>query len=467
MACHLMYDSFSRPTTKVAVWGPLAKRPPAWTPRPFCQVLASFVGEGRQLAKGPQTATLVVGTQGKTEETALHEVSTPVLTPDSMKIVHIITGLDTGGAEVMLRELLRQTPRPAFDSQVISLSDIGPVGKSIQALGFKVSSLGMRPGLPDIGALWRLSRRLKRLQPDVVQTWLYHGDLVGGLAARLAGIEAILWGIHISFLDAPQSKKSTLAVVKAGALLSHWVPRSIVCCAQSALELHEQIGYDARKMQVIPNGFDLAEFAPHESARGAVRDELGLAPDTPLVGLIGRFHPQKDHANFLRAASLIARSDSRTHFVLVGAGSEWSNGELARPIEDAGLKARFHLLGRRDDIPRLSAALDVLALSSAYGEAFPLVVGQAMACEIPCAVTDVGDSAALVGEAGRVVPPRDAQALAGAIRELLDLSKEERRALGRAARTRIEERFSIQSVAARYHALYRGLAGEGSRRVNQ
>jgi len=384
-----------------------------------------------------------------------------------MKIVHIISGLNTGGAEVMLRELLRQSPRLDWEAQVISLSDIGPVGKSIQGLGFKVSSLGMKPNLPDVGALWRLSRRLKRIQPDVVQTWLYHGDLVGGLAARMAGIKAIAWGVHISFLDGSQSKKSTLAMVKAGALLSRWVPRSIVCCAQSALELHERIGYDARKMLVIPNGFDLSEFAPDEAARASVRDELGLSPQTPLVGLIGRFHPQKDHANFLKAASIIARSDSHTHFVLVGTGSEWDNGELARPIEDAGLKERFHLLGRRDDIPRLSAALDVLTLSSAYGEAFPLVVGQAMACEIPCAVTDVGDSADLVGDTGRVVPPRDAQALAGAIRELLDLSPEERRALGRAARCRIEERFSIESVAARYHALYRELASQASQPENR
>jgi len=379
-----------------------------------------------------------------------------------MKIVHIISGLNTGGAEVMLRELLRHSPRRDFEAQVISLSDVGPIGQSIRALGFKVSSLGMRPGAPDVGALWRLSRRLKRLQPDVVQTWLYHGDLVGGLAARLAGIEAILWGIHMSFLDAPQSKKTTLAVIKASALLSRWVPRSIVCCAQSALELHEQMGYDARKMQVIPNGFDLDEFAPDESARASVRDELKLPPDTPLVGLIGRFHPQKDHANFLQTASIMARSDSRTHFVLVGEDSEWSNGELARPIEDAGLKERFHLLGRRDDIPRLSAALDVLALSSAYGEAFPLVVGQAMACEIPCAVTDVGDSAALVGDAGRIVPPHDPQALAHAIRELLDLSPEARRTLGMAARARIQDHFPIQDIAARYHALYRELASGGA-----
>ncbi len=377
-----------------------------------------------------------------------------------MKIVHIITGLNTGGAEVMLRELLRHCPRPEFDSQVISLTDIGPIGQSIRDLGFKVSSLRMRPQLPDPGALWRLSRRLKRLKPDVVQTWLYHGDLIGGLAARLAGIDALAWGIHISQLDAPQSKKSTLATVKAGALLSPFVPKRIVCCAQSALELHERIGYDARKMQVIPNGFDLREFKPDAAARASVRSELNVPLDAALVGLIGRFHPQKDHENFLRAARIVAQSNAQTRFVLIGAGSQWSNVELSGRIESAGLKARFHLLGRRDDMPRLSAALDILALSSSYGEAFPLVVGQAMACEVPCAVTDVGDSADLVGDTGRVVAPRDPQALAQAISELLDLGLEGRRELGKRARRRIEERFLIQSVAARYHELYRELAQE-------
>lgn len=376
-----------------------------------------------------------------------------------MKIVHIITGLNTGGAEVMLRELLRHSPRPEFDSQVISLTDIGSVGKSIQQLGFKVSSLGMRPQLPDPGALWRLSRRLKRIRPDVVQTWLYHGDVLGGLAARLAGIEALAWGIHISWLDAPQSKKSTLVTVKAGAYLSRFVPKTIVCCAQSALEMHERIGYDARKLRVIPNGFDLREFKPDQDARDAVRSELELPREALLVGLIGRFHPQKDHENFIRAAEILAQSQSAAHFVLIGAGIQWSNGELSDSIENTGLKARFHLLGRRDDIARLSASLDVLALSSSYGEAFPLVVGQAMACEVPCAVTNVGDSADLVGDTGRVVPSSDPGALAGAIRELLDLGLEGRRALGQRARRRIEERFSIESVAARYHEVYWELAG--------
>jgi glycosyltransferase involved in cell wall biosynthesis len=379
--------------------------------------------------------------------------------PFSMKIVHIITGLNTGGAEVMLRELLKHSPRPQFESQVISLTGIGPIGQSMRELGFQVSSLGMRPQLPDPGALWRLSRRLKRQKPDVVQTWLYHGDLIGGLAARLAGIEAVAWGIHISWLDAPQSKKSTLAMVKAGALLSPFVPRRIVCCAQSALELHERIGYDRTKMQVIPNGFDLGEFKPDEGARDSVRRELGLESETPLVGLIGRFHPQKDHENFVRAARIVAKNDARTRFVLIGSGNEWSNEQLNDWIESAGLKARFHLLGRRDDVARLSASFDVLALSSSYGEAFPLVVGQAMACQVPCAVTDVGDSADLVGDTGRIVAPRDAPALAQGIRELLDLGLEGRAALGQRARRRIEERFSIQSVAARYHELYREIAG--------
>lgn len=375
-----------------------------------------------------------------------------------MKIVHIITGLNTGGAEVMLRELLRHSDPTSFQHEVMSLTDIGPTGKTIQELGFKVTYLGMRPQFPDAGALWRLSRRLKRLRPDVVQTWLYHGDVIGGLAARLAGIRAVVWGIHISQLDAPHTKKSTLLTVQAGARLSHFVPARIVCCARSALELHEKIGYDARKMEVIPNGFDLNDFAPDPLARELVRRELQLEARTPLVGLIGRFHPQKDHENFVRAAQILSQSDGRTHFVLIGAGSEWSNELLARPIENAGLKARFHLLGRRDDIARWSAGLDVLALSSAYGEAFPMVVGQAMACETVCAVTDVGDSADLVGDTGAVVPPRDAGALARALSELLSAPPDERAASGKAARLRIEERFSIASVTARYEELWRQLA---------
>lgn len=372
-----------------------------------------------------------------------------------MKVVHIITGLNTGGAEVMLRELLRYADRERLQSAVISLTDIGPVGRNIQDLGVPVQAMNMKRGVPHPGGVLRLARLLRRMRPDVVQTWLYHADLIGGLATRLAGIRALAWGIHISYLDAPQSKKTTLWAVKAGARLSRHVPRKIVCCAYSAQRLHAQIGYDAAKMIVIPNGFDVKKFKPDPEARRAIRRELQLSDDVPLVGLIGRFDPQKDHHNFVQAALKLHGTWPDARFLLCGDGSVWSNQVLMRWIDEAGLRSCFLLLGRREDTHRLIAALDILSLSSSYGEAFPMVVGEAMSCGVPCVVTDVGDAAFMVGETGRVVPPQQPQALAAAWSELLEMDSPRRRELGNAARERIARQFGIESVAARYEGVYR------------
>lgn len=376
-----------------------------------------------------------------------------------MKIVHIITGLNVGGAEVMLRSLLQHSDRAAFESEVISLTDIGSVGRDIAALGVPVRAMQMRRGVPEPGGLMRLIRQLRQMRPDVVQTWLYHADLIGGLAARLAGIRALAWGLHISHLDAPSSKKSTLWTVKMGARLSHRLPARIVCCAHSAQRLHTEIGYAADKMTVIPNGFDGHSLRPDEAARRATRAELELDDATPLIGLVGRFHPQKDHHNFIRAAALLHARRPDAHFLLCGEGSEWSNATLRAWIDEAKLRERFHLIGRRDTAP-LYPALDVLSLSSSYGEAFPMVVGEAMSCGVPCVVTDVGDSALLVGAMGRVVAPRDAAALSAAWLELLEMPQAERQALGQQARGHIAAHYSIDAVAARYAALYQELASE-------
>lgn len=380
-----------------------------------------------------------------------------------IKIVHVITGLGTGGAEMMLYKLLSSTHRDEFSHSVISLTDRGTLGSGIQALGVPVSVLGMHRGLPNPLDIWRLAKMLRRESPDLVQTWMYHGDLVGGLAARMAGNVPVLWGIRQSTFDSRRSRRRTQLVARLCARLSRWLPATIVCCSDMGRRSHEALGYDARKMVVIPNGFDLTAFAPDPQARSAVRQELGLDREALLVGLIARFDPQKDHENFIRAAGLLHRHRPDVHFVLCGDGIDRENTQLGGWIEAAGIGTHCHLLGRRRDMARLNAALDVATLSSSWGEGFPNVVGEAMACGVPCAVTDVGDSALIVGESGRVVPCRDPEALAAAWQELLDMPVEERRVLGAAARRRIEERYSLQAVVALYEQLYRETAAQGAR----
>jgi glycosyltransferase involved in cell wall biosynthesis len=380
-------------------------------------------------------------------------------TKKPLSVLHVITALLGGGAEMMLYRLLSRLDRTRFTPQVISLLDHGPISRKIQALGIPVRSLGMKEGIPNPVVVLRLARWLRQDPPDVIQTWMYHADLVGGLAARLAGGFPVAWGIRHSDLSTETSSRLTHLTVKMCAHLSRWLPDRIVCCSEASRQVHTAIGYAADKMVVIPNGYDVETFRPDSGARASVRKRLAISEDAPVVGMVARFDPQKDHRTFIRAAQLLHRDRPDAHFLLCGDEVTWENQELARWIDEADLRTRCHLLGRRDDeIPNLTAAFDIASLSSSYGEGFPNVVSEAMSCGVPCVVTDVGDAALIVGQTGIVVPPSNPEALATAWRKVLDLGCEGRRHLGIAARQSIRERFDIAEVVGRYQHLAEELA---------
>lgn len=369
------------------------------------------------------------------------------------KITHIITGLGVGGAEIMLYNLLSHTDRSRFAPEVISLLEPGPVGRKIEALGIRVRSLGMDRGIPNPLQVLRLARWLKEQSPDLVQTWMYHANLIGGLAAKCARNIPVIWGIHHSTLDSVVTKPRTRYVVKISAPLSRLLPARVVCCSETSRATHSELGYDPDKMVMIPNGFDLVSFRPDPLARTSLCRELALPDHTPLIGLVARFHPLKDHQTFLRAAAYLHRELPDARFILCGEGVDWQNSELAQWVRQAGLEKACYLLGRRNDMPRITTALDV-ASSSSIAEAFPLVVGEAMACGVPCVVTDVGDSAIIVGDTGVVVPPRNPHALAEGWHNMLELPAEQRSSLGARARQRILENYSLAHVVGEYEALY-------------
>lgn len=371
------------------------------------------------------------------------------------KIVHLITGLNTGGAEMMLYKLISKMDRDKFEIQVISLTNIGSIGKKIAALGIPVSMLGMRKGPSDLMAIFKFARWLLMTKPGIIQTWMYHADLIGGMAAKMAGGIPVVWGIRHSNLDPAGNKKTTIWTAGLCAMFSKWIPKKIVCCSEASREVHTKLGYDSSKMLVIPNGFDLKIFKPDASARLSVRKELDLPQDTLLIGLVSRFDPQKDHYNFIQAAAKLLKQHPAIHFLLCGDKVAWDNKDLLNWIDTAGIRSNFHLLDRRQDIPHITAALDIASSSSSFGEGFPNVVGEAMACGVPCVVTDVGDSALIVGAAGKVVAPRDSSALAMAWQALIVLDEDGRRRLGDLARQRINERFSLPIITQRYETLYK------------
>ena len=379
--------------------------------------------------------------------------------PLPVRLVHIISGLELGGAETMLYQLLAGTDLERFPSEVVSMTTRGPVGERIAQLGVPVHALGMRRGLPTPWHLLPLVGLLRRASPDIVQTWMYHADLFGGAAARLGRRIPVVWGIHHTRLERESTPAGTLWTARVNARLSHRLPARIVCCSEATRRVHVQMGYAADRMLVIPNGIDLGRFGPDPGARLSVREELGLAPNALLIGMAARFHPLKDHHNFVQAARRAAELLD-VHFVLCGEGIVAENSVLSGWIKQAGLGGRFHLLGRREDMPRLFASLDISTLSS-RSEAFPLVVGEAMASGVPCVVTDVGDAAEIVGTTGFVVPPEDSEALDEAWRRLIEGGPELRGRLGQIARQRIEERYSLQATVAKYQDLYVSLCRGG------
>jgi glycosyltransferase involved in cell wall biosynthesis len=368
-----------------------------------------------------------------------------------VRITFVITGLGTGGAEMMLLKLLQHGPL-LRGGRVIALQCGGELAGRFKHLGQRVDCLSMKAGVPNPLAIWRLVKFLRNDRPDVVSTWMYHADVVGGLAARIAGIP-VVWGIRNSTLGT-STKFTTRAMVWLAAHLSKSVPTRIISCSEEARAVHEQIGYAKDRFRVIPNGFDLGRFRPCDEARSSVRSELGLRTGTPLVGHFARLDPQKNHLGFLDAARRVLEQRADAHFLLVGEGVVPGNAEFARAIDASDLRGSVSLLGRRDDVPRLMAALDVLVSSSSFGEAFPNVLGEAMACEVPCVTTDVGDSSMIVADTGIVVAVDDMAGLADAVLCLLSMPLEERRTLGQRARRRVEAEFSIQSVVSRYQTVF-------------
>ena len=323
------------------------------------------------------------------------------------------------------------------------------MGQRIRALGLAVEGLGMRPGRPSPLALAALVRLLRRARPDLVQTWMYHSDLLGGAAARLLGLP-VLWGVRHD--ACPGDKPLTRLTRRACALLSPWLPRQVIFNSESARRSHAAAGYASRKLVVIPNGFDTARFRPDPAARAEVRRELDLPEYAPVVGLVARHHPDKDHATFLAAAAEVRARLPEARFVLCGEGVGWDVPALAAAVDAGGLRPATRLLGARTDVERIFAALDLCALSSRT-ESFPNVLGEAMACGVPCVATDCGDVRAILGESGAVVPVADAAALAQAIADQLSLPAEARAEAGVAARRRVEAEFGLTAVAARFEAV--------------
>ncbi|MGR6034780.1 MAG: glycosyltransferase family 4 protein [Candidatus Nitrosoglobus sp.] len=373
-----------------------------------------------------------------------------------VNVVHVITGLNVGGAEKTLFRLLANRKERSFNLSVISLLDKGVMGGQIQSLGIPVYALGMQRGVPGPMALISLRHLLKKLAPDLIQGWMYHGNLAATVAACSLKLRIpVLWNIRQSLYDLSKERKLTRLVISGSAYLSE-VPRFILYNSKISALHHEAIGFKLEKTRIILNGFDCEEYRPSRAMRKQIRRELGISPSAILIGLIARYHPIKDHANFLWAAAELikTRSEIDVAFVLAGDGIDSSNGSLTELIQQLDLSLKVHLLGECQDVPRLIAALDIATVTS-LSESFPNILGEAMACGVPCVATDVGDCGYIIADTGRIVPPKDPQALAAAWQSLIAVGVGGRKRLGEKARRRVAEYFSLLGVVKQYEDLYK------------
>ena len=368
--------------------------------------------------------------------------------------MHLIAGLEIGGCQTSLLRVASGLDGSCFRQEVVSLTFVGPVGERLRAAGIPVRALGMRPGVPDPVRVARFLRDVSREPPALIQTWMYQSDLLGGLAASVAGGEpALVWGVRHGRLEPGAHSWHMRLSARACALLSGRLPAAIVCPSESSRRWHADHGYHADRITTIPNGFDTDRFRPDPEAYRDVRAELGIPPEAVIVGHVARFDPQKRHRDVVDAAARVCRENDAVHVVLCGDGLTGANPVLAEWVRETRHADRFHSLGVRTDIWRLMAAMDVLVLASS-GEGFANCVGEAMACGVPCVVTDVGDANELVGETGVVVAVGDVVGLARGIRSLLALAPSERARIGAAARRRIEESYGQSRMISEYGELY-------------
>jgi len=373
-----------------------------------------------------------------------------------MRLLFVTTGLGVGGAERQLVNLLSELCGNNIELAVISLRGGGAVSDEIQALGIRVWTLGLEKATHLPRAVSMLRKCVADVAPNIIQGWMYHGNIAANLARRLAAPWAnVAWGVRQSLYDLAREKVATRQVIRLSAWLSSRAD-AIVYNSETSRSQHESHGFAAVRGTVIDNGIDTRVFKPDSQARRALRSELGLTEDAPLIGLVARFHPMKGHAFFLNAAARLAYRHPDVRFVLVGLAATFENPALIRYFEHPALLGRVHCLGQRSDIPRLTAAFDIASSTSSWGEAFPNAIGEAMACAVPVVATDVGDVRRIVGDAGAVVPVEDEEALTEAWTALLADPKR-RNDLGECGRVRVVECFSVEKMVQQYWQLYEGM----------
>lgn len=372
-----------------------------------------------------------------------------------MFILFITSGLKTGGAEKTLTRLLKELREQKIDSEVICLTGAGDVTNELTKLGFTVKTLELCWS-NFIPSCFSIFLSIRRSEVTLVQTWLYHADLLGGLITRLSSRKPVVWGVRNSRLEPASLSIATRAVIMLCRILSNWIPHHIITCAVSAKYAHSKMGYPARRISVVPNGVDTETFTIDTKCRKLQRSYYGFLEKEIVIGHVGRYDYNKDHLGFLDAISHCERVQY-LKILMCGTDVDEDNACLMDRIRVLGLSSQVLCVGQQQNMNAIYQTMDLYVCSS-LSEGFPNAVAEAMACGVPCVVTDVGDAATIVGDTGLVVKVRDKFALARAIDSSLQqmqgsawIDKKQ------AVRERIKNHFGLQKMAAEYAGIYKRL----------
>jgi glycosyltransferase involved in cell wall biosynthesis len=372
-----------------------------------------------------------------------------------IKVLHLITDLDTGGAERALCNLVTTHLAEEVEQVVVSLVKGGSFRPTLENAGITVYDLGLEYGHYHLSALMKLSQIIRRVRPDLLHCWMYHANLLGLLCARLLNPLPCIWGIRQSLYRTQLEKLVTRIVIRLSSWLSNFSD-GILFNSGVSMRQHRDYGYSSDQMLVIPNGIDTDKFQLLPDSKQEFLSKYQLETNCVLIGIVARYHILKDHRSFLEAAKrVIKATDKLLRFVLVGNQMDGENRELVGMIRELDMEKYVIFLGECSDLPSIYSALDLL-VSSSISEAFPNVIGEAMSCETVCIATDVGDCNRLV-PSDRLVEPSNPTELSDVILRCINDETFDFRAVGRDARKVIQEGFSSSLITRQYFELYQEL----------
>ncbi|MEE9326704.1 MAG: glycosyltransferase [Cocleimonas sp.] len=370
-----------------------------------------------------------------------------------IKVAHISTSLNTGGAEVQLLRLLGKLDKNKFEMIVISLHEETYLADEVRKLGIPVHSLYLKKNPLNIRKAYTI---LKEFNPDVIHGTMYEGGVVGTLFNKfLPKKPPVIWTVHEPLEHYDKEPLRKRLQLRSWGLMSK-KPACMMYVSNLNKEQHLDWGFDNDKALVIPNGVDTDKCFPNKEAGLKVRESLNIPKSAFVIGKIARFHRQKNHLGFLHSAAILTKKHPHVHFMLVGTNVDKENKELTDLISKLGLEEKVHMLGNRQDIPDVVNAFDLATLTS-FGEAFPLTLGEAMVSGIPCVATNVGDNDYIIGDTGIITAIDDDPAMAAAWQKMVEMDKAEFKALGQAARQRTLENFTLEQQVKQHQDLYETL----------